>query len=176
MNLTTEQITALDELRDGNGTINARDVVEAGRDQNSELNKLFDWDPARVHRRYLLARAEEIIRSCPRPEINDIDLSRVLPRYRHDPDPRSAVGTYVDVASATKEKNSRILAVLMDRVRNLLVDAHGHARTTKLESEFYARLDSIVNELGKDDEKKPPSRPQPPRRRPGERPRAAAQR
>jgi hypothetical protein len=167
MNLTNDQIACLENLRDRDGTINANDVVEEGRKPSSVLHALFDWDVNRVHARYLLAKAEEIIRSCPRPEVEHEDIERVIPRYRHDPDPQAPIGQYVDVAAASREKNVAILDRLMARIRNLILDAKGHASTSGLENEFYTALGSLVDELG-EEKKPPPSIPA--RRRRGERP------
>ena len=156
MNLNQNQVDALNALRDKDGTINANDVVEEGRKKSSVLHTLFDWDVNRVHERYLLTRAEEIIRSCPR-EGHFEDKQVLIPRYRHDPDPEADIGTYVDVAVASREKNVDILEKLLARIQNLITDAKNHATVSGLMNEFRNGLVEIANEA-LDVEKKPPGR------------------
>jgi hypothetical protein len=169
MNLNQNQVDALNALRDKDGTINANDVVEEGRKKSSVLHTLFDWDVNRVHERYLLARAEEIIRSCPY-EVHYEDIEVPIPRYRHDPSPEADIGSYVDVAVASREKNADILAKLLARIQNLITDAKNHATVSGLMNEFRSGLVEITNEA-LEVEKKPPGRLR--RRRGEDRPRVA---
>jgi hypothetical protein len=86
MNLNQEQIECVNSFRNRDGNINAHEIVKEARDKASPLHTLFDWDINRVHERYLVSRAEEIIRSCPIHWEEDKKVV-LVPKYRHDPDP-----------------------------------------------------------------------------------------
>jgi len=170
MTLTQEQIDCVNKFRDRQGKANARDIVEEARKKSSVLNSLFDWDLKRVHERYLLARAEEIVRSCP-VEVKIDDITVKIPRYRHDPDPDAPTATYVDITMATREKNEQVLDGLMSRIANLVTDAKNHAAVSDLSSEFAARLTEITEAAIRGTKKRPG---RPPKRKGEDRPSANA--
>lgn len=135
----------LEELRDEEGRLTLRSVVDANRDERAPLHHEFEWDDTLAADAYRITQAGHIVRSIRRVQV-DLRTEEELPPERpyipvslvRAPEPTreqtppsvpppSATYTLVTLAASEDQQHERMRASLLTRIERLAHEARGLA-------------------------------------------------
>lgn len=121
-----EEISAIGE------SPTAKDIVNAGRDPNSELHKCFEWDDSVAAEKYRIEQARDIVHHL---VIEEKDLPKDRPEIRVFYKPKDSVG-YRETKKIVRNE---------DEYARLLAQAYAELRVFKAKYSMLTELSEILD-------------------------------
>ena len=135
-----------ERLEEENGSLNAVDVVESAKLEDSPLHNMFEWDDTIAANKYRISQASYYIRTLIKTEITEDEQPKSFRAYVNiNSNPLSA-GVYENTPKALSKEETRKL-VLNNALKELVSFQKKYNTLSELAVVFSA-IDTVVDSIG----------------------------